>query len=118
MAIPSVQGITAAPAAPTDPQGELSVITSALRKTAKIWDSEAASIGSISPACEGMEMGGIMAGVFQGIVGPYDSVCRVVAARCQEAEQSMRNIATALNDNAVEYESAEGDNIALMMQLR
>jgi hypothetical protein len=118
MAIPRAQGTAAAPAAPTDPQGELSVVTSALRKTAKIWDSEGASIGSVGPSCKGMEMGGIMAGVFQGIVGPYDTVCRVVADRCEEAEQSMRNIATALNDNAVEYESAEGDNVALMMQLR
>ncbi|MEJ3750053.1 hypothetical protein WEI85_43175 [Actinomycetes bacterium KLBMP 9797] len=89
---------------------EVSVATESLRSEANVWEEQAAQIGAISPKAESLRLTRLEAGIFQLIVSEYEQVVNLTISRCQEGEQRMGELATALRNVANVYEEEERNN--------
>jgi len=87
--------------------GEVSVATNTLRSEAADWDTESSRLAALSAKTGAMEFGRLEAGIFQLMVGPYDTLVQLVTERCQEGTAAMPGIAAALRDVADTYDAQD-----------
>ncbi|MGH3696539.1 MAG: hypothetical protein ACRDRX_21535 [Pseudonocardiaceae bacterium] len=90
--------------------GQIDVITDALRKDARIWDDEATETGRIHPKAEELRLNRIEAGLFQVIFDTYGDVIDQVIARSSEGQQRMTEIGSTLRTVAETYDRIDADN--------
>ncbi len=90
--------------------GQIDVITDALRKDAHIWDGEATEMGKIRPKAEELRLNRIEAGLFQVIFDTYGDVIDQVIARSSEGRQRMTEIGSTLRAVAEKYDQIDADN--------
>lgn len=90
--------------------GQIDVITDALRKDAHIWDGEATETGKIHPKAEELRLNRIEAGLFQVIFDTYGDVIDQVIARSSEGQQRMTEIGSTLRAVADTYDRIDADN--------
>jgi hypothetical protein len=87
--------------------GEVSVATTTLRSEAQEWDTESAALSTLSGTTGGMEFGRLEAGIFQLMVGPYNTLTQLVTERCREGATAMTGIAAALHGVADSYDAKD-----------
>lgn len=87
--------------------GDLEVCLEALGNEATLWDEESEVGTSVKEAAEGLWITRIQAGMFQTIVDSNNQVCGFVSEAGRLAAQEMKAVATALRENAREYEISE-----------
>ena len=93
----------------TDPptREQVTVATDALRNEAREWVTQSTAMASLSTTIAGMEFGRLEAGLFQLMVGPYNDVITVAAARCAEGATAMTEIAGTLRSVADTYDAED-----------
>jgi hypothetical protein len=87
--------------------GQVSVATNTLRSEAAEWDTESGQMAALAATTSGMEFSRLEAGIFQLMVGPYDTLVQAVTERCREATTAMADIGTALHGVADTYDAED-----------
>lgn len=98
--------------------GQIDVITDALRKDAQIWDDEAAATGNILPKAEELRLNRIEAGLFQVIFDTYHNVIDQVISRSSEGKLRMTEIGSTLRATADAYDRIDADNAQNLRSIR
>jgi hypothetical protein len=89
------------------PHGQVAVATNTLRSEAAEWETESGQMAALAAKVSGMEFSRLEAGIFQLMVGPYDTLVQLVAERCREATAAMTDIGTALHSVADAYDAED-----------
>jgi hypothetical protein len=87
--------------------GEVSVATNTLRSEATEWDTRSDRLAALSSRTSAMEFGRLEAGIFQLMVGPYNTLTQLVTERCREGATAMTGIAAALHGVADSYDAKD-----------
>jgi uncharacterized protein YukE len=96
---------------------EVKVATDALRTEANVWDHQSDQMHAISTKVAGLRMTRLEAGIFQVVVGAYDTLVDQVSARCQEGHDRMHDIAATLRPIADTYDTEDAKGEHRLMNL-
>lgn len=89
---------------------QVTVATNALRSDAGIWDAQSTSLGKIGPQVQDLRLSRIEAGVFQLMVGPYDTLADQLTDRCTEGTGRLAEVGKTLRTAADTYDAEEAKN--------
>jgi hypothetical protein len=89
---------------------EVTVETQVLRTEAGIWDEQSHTLSTLSSTVSAMEFGRLEAGLFQGLVGPYNELIAAVTARTREGATAMTEIGQTLISAANTYDAEDKAN--------
>jgi len=96
---------------------QVTVATNVLRSEAGQWELQADAMAVITQGVAGRSMNRVEAGLFQGIVGPYNEVVAQVSGRCREAVEAMTEVASTLRKVADVYDEEDRSNAHRMHRL-
>jgi hypothetical protein len=86
---------------------QVDVATNTLRNEAAEWDTQSGQLGALASKTSGMEFSRLEAGIFQLMVGPYNTLVQLVTERCHEGATAMTDIGSALHAVADDYDAAD-----------